>query len=107
MSRDQEGSPSSDSGGASEASPTGRGSRRWLHLWLVLAVLWAGAMAYACLRDWPTLPLDLPRNDPQIQAAYSRAVTAHVGRYIVLSLAPPLFVLGLGWLVWRIARRLA
>jgi bacteriorhodopsin len=70
----------------------------------VLAVLWAGAMAYVGLQRWPTLPLDLPRNDPQIQAAYNRAVTAHVGRYIVLSLAPPMLVLGLGWLVARSAR---
>jgi hypothetical protein len=94
--------------GRTPPQPGSAGSKRthrWIRLWLVLAVLWASAMAYQCLRGWPTLPLDLPRHDPQVQAAYSRAVTAHVGRYIVLGLAPPLLVLGLGWLASRLGRR--
>jgi hypothetical protein len=61
-------------------------------------------MAYASLQSWPALPLDLPRTDPQIRSAYDRAVNAHIGRYVLLGLAPPLLVLLLGWLVVRIGR---
>ena len=106
MRRDQEESASGQAGRASpKANPADSSGRRWLRLWLVVAVLWAGAMTYGCLQGWPTLPLDLPRTDPQIQAAYHRAVTAHVGRYVLLGLAAPLLVLGLGWLTFRFGRR--
>jgi hypothetical protein len=80
-------------------------SRFWLRLWLVAAVLWAGAMVYACLQSWPVFPLDLPRTDPQVQAAYNRAVAAHVAHYTLLALVPPLLVLGFGWLAFRLRPR--
>jgi hypothetical protein len=106
VTRDREGAPLGTPGGAPRvaAPPAGRTRRRWLRLWLVVAVLWAGVMAYACLRGWPTFPLDLPRNDPEIQAAFNRAIAAHAGRYALLALAPPLLMLILGWIVARITQ---
>jgi hypothetical protein len=62
-------------------------------------------MVYDCLQSWPAFPLDLPWQDPQIRAAYNRAVIAHVGRYVLFGLAPPLLVLGLGWLASLFGRR--
>jgi hypothetical protein len=107
VTRNREGAPLGTAGGAPpEASPAaGRSRRRWFRLWLFVAVIWAGVVAYACLRSWPTFPLDLPRNDPQVQAAFNRAIAAHVGRYTLLALAPTLLVLGLGWLAARLWRR--
>jgi hypothetical protein len=62
-------------------------------------------VVYDCLQSWPVFPLDLPRTDPQIRAAYNQAVNAHVGRYVLLGLAPPLLMLGLAWIASRFGRR--
>ncbi len=59
------------------------------------------AVAFLCVRAWPGLPLDLPAGDPQVQAAYARAVTDHVVRYGLLAVVPPLLLLGLGWALGR------
>ena len=72
-------------------------------LLLLLAVLWAAGVAYVALGSWPTLPLDLPARDPQVQAALSRAIQNHVIRHAVVALLPMLIVVAAA--VWRRMRR--
>jgi hypothetical protein len=76
-------------------------SRHWLRVWIIFSAIWLGGIAYAASRSWPALSLDLPRRDPQVQAAYDRAVATHVARHALLALAPPGFVLLAGWLTGR------
>ena len=76
--------------------------RRLLWVWVVLAVIWFGGIAYVCLSIWPSIPLDISANDPATRAAFARAVRAHVIRYTALGLAPPLLLLALGSLIARL-----
>ena len=76
--------------------------RRLLWAWAVLALIWIGGIAYLCFAAWPSIPLDISANDPATRAAFARAVRAHVIRYTVLGLAPPLLLLALGWLAARL-----
>lgn len=65
---------------------------------LFLSLLWAVGVAYAALQSWPTLPLDLPARDPQVQAALAQAVQNHVIRHSIAASLPLLmFVIALGW----------
>jgi hypothetical protein len=65
---------------------------------LLLSMLWAAGVAYAALQSWPTLPLDLPARDPQVQAALARAVQNHVIRHTIAASLPLLmFIVALGW----------
>ena len=69
---------------------------------ILLSVLWIGAVTYAALTSWPTLPLDLPARDPQVQAALARAMRAHVVRHALTALVPAVLVCGLAvWRKWR------
>ena len=74
-----------------------------LALPLLLSLLWAAGVAYVALGSWPTLPLDLPARDPQVQAALSRAVQNHVIRHTAAALLPILIVLSAA--TWRWLRR--
>jgi len=76
--------------------------RRLLWVWALLALIWMSGIAYVCLSIWPAIPLDISANDPATRAAFARAVRAHGIRCAVLGLAPPLLLLGLGWLVFRL-----
>lgn len=76
--------------------------RRLLWAWALLALIWIGVIAYVCLSIWPSIPLDISANDPATRAAFTRAVRAHVIRYTVLGLAPPLVLLALGSLIARL-----
>jgi hypothetical protein len=84
---------------------TRRRTKPWLLLWLMLAAIWMGGVAYASLRSWPQVPLDLSRNDPQLKAAYSAAVNRYIGRMAVLALAPPVLLMGFGLAWYRLAGR--
>ena len=76
--------------------------RRLLWLWAVLALAWIAGIAYVCLAAWPSMPLDISANDPATRAEFACAVSAHVVRCSILALAPPLLLLGLGWLAARL-----
>jgi hypothetical protein len=64
---------------------------------LFVASLWLVAVAYVAYSTWPHIPLDLPASDPQVQAAFARAVRAHLGWHAVAACVPPV----LFGLVWR------
>lgn len=59
---------------------------------LLLSLLWAAGVAYVAATSWPTLPLDLPARDPQVQAALARAVQNHVIRHAAVALLPLLIM---------------
>lgn len=65
---------------------------------LLLSLLWAAGVAYVALDSWPTLPLDLPARDPQVQAALARAVQKHVITHAAIVLVPILIVLATAFL---------
>lgn len=71
-------------------------------LLLLLSLLWAAGVAYVATTSWPTLPLDLPASDPQVQAALSRAVQNHVIRHAAAALLP-LLILGLAAVFRRVS----
>ncbi|HKZ97117.1 MAG TPA: hypothetical protein VJ045_09065 [Hyphomicrobiaceae bacterium] len=66
--------------------------------WLVLSIIWAGAMAYLCIASWPEVPLDISAIDPATVVALRAAIIRHAGLYALLAIGPPvlLFVLGRG-----------
>lgn len=64
-----------------------------LRAMLVLSVLWAGAVAWRALITWPTVPLDMSRNDPATEAAFKAAQWVHAGGHALIGLAPLLIVL--------------
>jgi hypothetical protein len=76
--------------------------RRLLWLWALLALVWIAGIAYVCQAAWPSMPLDISANDPATRAAFARAIVGHAVRCSILALAPPLLLLGLGWLIARL-----
>jgi len=75
-----------------------RSSKFWL--WVIVSLLWAGAISYLCFTAWPHISLDLAK-DPATIAAYNQAVMFHAARYAAIALVPPLLLLGLGRAVLR------
>ncbi len=84
---------------------TSRRAKLWLFLWLVLAGLWIGGTTYSSLQSWPRVPLDVSRNDPQVQAAYSAAVNRHRTRTLLIAVTPPLVLLVLGFIAGGLSSR--
>ena len=83
-----------------------RGYRRWwLAAWAALSLVWVAAMATGAIRSWPRLPLDVAGGDPQVTAAYDRAVTRHAVNWGLLAAGPPLVLLVLMAAAARRARR--
>ena len=74
-----------------------------LAVWLLLSLLWAAGVAYVALGSWPTMPLDMPARDPQVQAALARAVQNHVIKHAAFALIPLLLVLTA--VIWGRMRR--
>ena len=70
-------------------------------LLLLASLVWIAAIAYIGLRAWPVMSLDMAAGDPQVRAAYDAAVMAHVLRYALLAVAPPLALLLLARLLSR------
>ena len=64
-----------------------------LRAWLVVSIVWAGAMAYLCTASWPHVPLDISAADPATAVALRAAILSHVGLYGLLAIGPPLLVL--------------
>ena len=64
--------------------------------WLVLSLIWTGAMFYLAYMSWPQLSLDLSPLDPATVAAMQGAVLKHSLFYGLLAAVPPLAALLLG-----------
>jgi hypothetical protein len=64
--------------------------------WLVLSLLWTGAMFYLAYASWPQLPLDISPIDPATVEAMRGAILKHSLFYGLLGAGPPLVALGLG-----------
>ena len=81
-----------------------RASGRWIAIWLLVSVIWGAGVAYMALQAWPHVPLDLSPADPQLKAAYDRAVMRLITQALLTGLLPPLLLLGLGWLLTKRSR---
>jgi hypothetical protein len=64
---------------------------------LVIACLWIAGVAYVAGITWPVFPLDMPANDPQVRAAYDRAIWSHLVSYALVAVVPAAILIGLGW----------
>ena len=65
--------------------------------WLLISAIWIGAVAIAAANAWPTVPLDIPARDPEVQAALARAVRAHVLKFGAIGLVPVVLACGILW----------
>lgn len=74
-----------------------------LAVWLLISLLWIAGVAYLALGSWPTLPLDLPARDPQVQAALARAVRNHLIQHVAVALIPLIALLATA--MWRRPKR--
>ncbi len=66
-------------------------------IFLVFGCLWIAGVAYVAGTTWPVFPLDMPAGDPQVRAAYDRAIWNHLITYGLLALVPGAILIGLGW----------
>lgn len=69
-----------------------------LRNWLMLAVLWAGFVAFLAWQSWPRIPFDMA-NDAATREALQSAITFHIAAHAGLAIGPPLAILALGWIV--------
>jgi len=65
-------------------------------VWLVLSLVWAGAVAYVAYITMPHVPLDLSPSDPATQDALRAATGRHAILYGLLAAAPPAIALVFG-----------
>jgi len=70
-------------------------------VWLVVSLVWAGAVAYTGFMNAPYVPLDVSANDPGTVEALNRATLRHSILYGLLAAVPPLIVLLFGKLICR------
>ncbi len=70
---------------------------------MAFAVGWMAVVGVSASNNWPRIPLDVPRNDPAVRAAYDRAVAIHVLSN-GLAASVPLIFIGIGFLM-RARRR--
>lgn len=70
-------------------------------VWLVVSLIWAGAVAYYGFMNTPYVPLDVSANDPATVEALNRATLRHAILYGLLAAVPPLIVLLFGKLMCR------
>lgn len=70
-------------------------------LTLLLCLIWIAGVGYTALQSWPTLPLDVPARDPQVQAALARAVNAHIVRHAIIALGPALVLVAAALILRR------
>ena len=69
--------------------------------WIAVSVLWGVAVAYVCLQGWPRMSMDMAPNDPATKAALTAAANAHLLRYGLIGVLPPLAA----FLALRLGRR--
>jgi hypothetical protein len=78
--------------------------RTWLLAWVVITCLWIGGTAYVAYESRPRISLDMSRGDPQVTAAFERAVARHNTRFLAIGAAPPILLLIALWAVSRSRR---
>jgi hypothetical protein len=64
--------------------------------WLVLSLVWTGAVFYLAYMNWPQFSLDLSPLHPETVKAMQGAVLRHSLFYGLIAAVPPLAALGLG-----------
>ncbi len=64
-------------------------SGKLLPVLLSLAVLvWIGVVAMSAITNWPHIPLDMGGKNAALEAAYQRAVSAHILRAVLMAAVP-------------------
>ena len=81
-----------------------RWGRAWLLAWVAISCIWVAAIAFLAVETNPRVPLDMSRGDPQVVAAYDRAVTRHMLRYLFAGVLPPALLFLLLWAIVRLRR---
>ena len=70
-------------------------------VWLVLALIWTGAVAYWGYTTVPYVPMDMSPDDPATQEALRAAMTRHAVMFGLLAAVPPAIALVFGRLLCR------
>lgn len=70
-------------------------------VWLVLSLIWTGAVAYFGYINAPYAPLDVSATDPATVEALRAATTKHAIMYGLLAAVPPAIALMFGRVLCR------
>lgn len=81
-----------------------RWGRAWLLAWVAISCVWMAAIALLALETRPQFPLDMSRGDPQVVAAYDRAVTRHMLQHLFAGVLPPALLFLLLWAIAGLRR---
>ena len=70
-------------------------------VWLVVSLIWTGAVAFYAFGTVPYVPMDMSTSDPATQDALRAATSKHAIMYGLLAAVPPAIALLFGKLMCR------